>query len=215
MFFYKSDLLSIVNYIKFNLPLHGLRFLINNNNLYVTVQKRHILLLLQFLKLHSELQFNSLVDIFGLDIIFRKNRFNVIYSLVNYFTSVRLFVKLSCRKLENVASAINVFKAANWLEREVYDMYGIMFDNHTDLRRILTDYGFKGFPLRKDFPLIGYFQLRYDEIKERLVYEKVSLTQRYRFFSFTSPWNLPLKGLKYRVRIRKKKFRRRLVKHAS
>ncbi len=201
MFFSKDYLLYLANYIKFNFPNKDLRVVLNKNNLYVSVDATVLNLFLNFLKLNSTLQLNSLVDIFGNDLIYNKNRFNVIYCLLNCFTNVRLFVKISCSKFQNIDSSINIFNSANWLEREVYDMFGIYFNNHLDLRRILTDYGFKGYPLRKDFPLIGYFQIRYDEVQEKIVYEPVTVSQKYRYFKFSSPWNLPIKQLKYKILI--------------
>ncbi len=201
MFFSKDYLLYLANYIKFNFPVVDLRIVLNKNNLYITINNKSLNLFLNFLKFNSTLQLDSLVDIFGNDLIYHKNRFNVIYCLLNCYTSVRIFIKASCSKFENLLSATNIFNSANWLEREVYDMFGIQFNGHPDLRRILTDYGFKGYPLRKDFPLTGFFQIRYDEVQEKLVYEPVTLSQKYRYFKFSSPWNSPIKQLKYKILI--------------
>jgi NADH-quinone oxidoreductase subunit C len=201
MFFYKSQLIELSNLIKLTFSNAGLSLILNKNNLYISVNYNNLHLLLNFLKLNSVLQFNSLVDIFGIDLIYQKNRFNILYCLINYFSNIRIFIKTSSEKNLNLPSSSDIFDAADWLEREVYDMFGIYFDNHPDLRRILTDYGFKGYPLRKDFPLIGYFQLKYDEIQSKIVYESVTLSQKYRFFKFSSPWNQEIKQLNYKILI--------------
>jgi NADH/F420H2 dehydrogenase subunit C len=199
MFFSKSYLIYLAILISNGFASNGLRVLIIKNNLYINVHKKDCKLLLNFLKLHSSLQFSALVDLFGIDTLFQKNRFNVVYSLLNHFSNIRIFIKTSCSKLESLNSIVSIFKAANWLERETWDMFGIFFTDHPDLRRILTDYGFRGYPLRKDFPLVGYNQIRYDDIQERLVYEPVSLSQKYRIFFFASPWSLPVKAAFYKL----------------
>lgn len=199
MKFLKKDLLFYSNLILNVFSVKGLRIIINKNQLNIIVLKQHLQLLLAFLKYN--LQFNSLVDVFGLDLVYNKNRFIIVYNLISYKLNFRIIIKTSCNKFDKINSVINLFTSANWLERETFDMFGIFFENHTDLRRILTDYGFKGFPLRKDFPLIGYKQIRYDDIQNRLVYEPVTLTQKYRYFTFSSPWNLPIKQNIYKINI--------------
>ena len=128
-----------------------------------------------------------LIDICGVDWPARENRFDVVYHLLSPRLNQRIRVKLKTDETTPVASVVGVFPAANWFEREAYDMYGILFSGHPDLRRILTDYGFQGHPLRKDFPLTGYVEVRYDDEQKRVVYEPVELTQEFRSFDFESP----------------------------
>ena len=136
----------------------------------------------------SELGMTLLIDICGVDWPTREPRFDVVYHLLSLSEVGRLRLKVQVGEDEPVPSAVGVFPAANWYEREVFDMYGIEFSGHPDLRRILTDYGFRGHPLRKDFPLTGFVELRYDEARKRVAYEPVRLTQAYRDFDFLSPW---------------------------
>ena len=196
MKYLKKDLLYYSNLILNIFPSLGLRIIINKNQLNIVIIKEQLELFLLVLKTYS---FNSVLDIFGTDLLYTKNRFVINYVLISYKLNFRICVKISCNKFDKINSVSNIFLSANWLERETYDMYGIFFLNHLDLRRILTDYGFKGFPLRKDFPLIGYKQLRYDDIQNRLVYEPVTLTQKYRYFLFSSPWNQKLKPILYYI----------------
>ena len=186
MFFKKLNLIEVINYIIKNITILGLRTNVINNNVYFCIPNKFNLIFLNFFKNNSLLNFNCLTDLFGNDLIYTTKRFNIIYSLLNVFNNYRFFIKTTCSKLEKIFSSIFIFKSANWFEREIFDMFGILFLNHFDLRKILTDYGFKGFPLRKDFPLVGFKQLRYDEISQTLIYEKVLLTQKYRFFSLNS-----------------------------
>ena len=143
---------------------------------------------LQALRDDSELGMTLLIDICGVDWPAREPRFDVVYHLLSLSEVGRLRLKIQVGEDESVPSAVGVFPAANWYEREVFDMYGIEFEGHPDLRRILTDYGFRGHPLRKDFPLTGFVELRYDEERKRVAYEPVRLTQAYRDFDFLSPW---------------------------
>ena len=129
-----------------------------------------------------------LIDICGVDWPARESRFDVVYHLLSPRLNQRVRVKLETDEATPVASVVEVFSAANWFEREAYDMYGILFSGHPDLRRILTDYGFQGHPLRKDFPLTGYVEVRYDDELKRVVYEPVELTQEFRSFDFEFPW---------------------------
>ena len=133
-------------------------------------------------------QFEVLIDICGVDYPARVKRFDVVYHLLSPRKNQRIRVKLETDEVTPVPSALPVFPAANWYEREAYDMYGILFSGHPDLRRLLTDYGFEGYPLRKDFPLTGYKEVRYDDEQKRVVYEPVRLTQDFRQFDFESPW---------------------------
>lgn len=144
--------------------------------------------LVGFLKKNSECQFTTLVDITAVDYPGREKRFDVVYHLLSMNLNQRVRVKVYLAEDEMVPTLISLFPSANWFEREVFDMYGIPFAGHPDLRRILTDYGFKGHPLRKDFPLTGFNEVRYDEVQKKVVYEPVELVQEFRDFDFESPW---------------------------
>jgi NADH:ubiquinone oxidoreductase subunit C len=141
-----------------------------------------------FLKNHSIFLFKNLIDIFGVDFRFSKSYFNIYYNLVSNIYNYRIFLIINVLELSFTKSIFKLYKSANWVEREIYDFFGIFFLNHPDLRRILTDYGFNGFPLRKDFPLIGFFELRYDESEKCILYENIELSQEYRIFDFSTPW---------------------------
>ena len=156
--------------------------------LTVTVQLAHLDSFLEFLKTDAACRFSSLVDITAVDHPERDPRFDVVYHLQSMYQNQRIRVKAGVGEDEMVPSLIAVHPSANWLEREVFDMFGILFSGHPDLRRILTDYGFRGHPLRKDFPTTGYVEVRYDEAEKRVVYEPVKLVQDYRQFDFLSPW---------------------------
>lgn len=144
--------------------------------------------LLSFLKKHVLLQYSCLIDITAIDYLGLKNRFEVVYQLTSIVFNHRILLKTVVSPLTVLASSTLVFNSAGWLEREVWDMFGIFFSSHFDLRRILTDYGFQGFPLRKDFPLTGFVELRYDDELKRVLYESLELAQEFRFFDFQSPW---------------------------
>ena len=143
---------------------------------------------IDFLKTDRGCRFSTLIDITAVDHPERDARFDVVYHLLSMEQNHRIRVKTQVREDEMVASVTGVHASAGWYEREVFDMFGILFTGHPDLRRILTDYGFRGHPLRKDFPTTGYVELRYDEVEKRVVYEPVKLTQDYRQFDFMSPW---------------------------
>jgi NADH-quinone oxidoreductase subunit C len=143
---------------------------------------------LEFLRDDSSCQFDILIDICGVDFPGRSKRFEVVYHLLSLRQNLRVRVKVRAGEGEAVPSVVDVFPAANWFERETFDMYGVRFSDHPDLRRILTDYGFSGYPLRKDFPLTGYVEVRYDDEEKRVVYEPVKLQQEFRTFDFLSPW---------------------------
>ncbi|MEP3345501.1 MAG: NADH-quinone oxidoreductase subunit C [Litoreibacter sp.] len=142
----------------------------------------------EFLKTDRACRFSTMVDITAVDYPSREARFEVVYHYLSMYQNHRIRVKTAIREDEIVPSLCEVYPAANWFEREIFDMFGIMFSNHPDLRRILTDYGFRGYPLRKDFPTTGYVEVRYDEAEKRVVYEPVKLVQEYRQFDFMSPW---------------------------
>ncbi|PWC55869.1 NADH-quinone oxidoreductase subunit C [Azospirillum sp. TSO22-1] len=156
--------------------------------LMVTVQREQIVPALTTLRDDPRCLFQLLVDVTAVDYPERAERFEVVYNLLSIKHNQRVRVKACTDEDTPVPSAVPVFSAANWMERETWDMYGVFFDGHPDLRRILTDYGFEGHPLRKDFPLTGYVECRYDEDQKRVVYEPVRLTQDFRTFDFLSPW---------------------------
>ena len=158
------------------------------DELTVKVEAPHIVSLLTFLRDDAECRFQVLVDICGVDFPNRERRFDVVYHLLSLEKNHRIRVKVETDEATAVPSAVSVYPAANWFEREAFDMYGIVFADHPDLRRILTDYGFSGYPFRKDFPLTGYVELRYDDELKRVVYQPVQLVQEFREFDFMSPW---------------------------
>ena len=159
--------------------------------LTLTVKRDDIVAVLTRLRDDPALQFEILIDICGVDYPERRERFEVVYHLLSPRKNQRIRVKLATDENTAVPSAIPAFPAANWYEREAYDMYGILFSGHPDLRRLLTDYGFQGYPLRKDFPLTGHVEVRYDDELKRVVYEPVKLAQEFRSFDFESPWEGP------------------------
>jgi NADH-quinone oxidoreductase subunit C len=156
--------------------------------LTLTVEVDAILDVLAFLKSDPQCQFVSFIDICGADYPQRSKRFDVVYHLLSPRLNRRIRIKVETDEDSTVPSATSVFPGADWFEREAYDFYGILFSGHPDLRRLLTDYGFEGHPLRKDFPLTGYVEVRYDDEAKRVVYEPVELKQEFRSFDFTSPW---------------------------
>jgi len=156
--------------------------------LNVTVALANLVSFVEFLKKDGNCQFSSLVDITAVDYPSRAKRFDVVYHFLSMYQNQRIRLRVEVREEDMVPSIISVHPSANWFEREVFDMFGILFSGHPDLRRILTDYGFRGYPLRKDFPTTGYTEVRYDEVQKRVVYEPVSLVQEYRQFDFMSPW---------------------------
>ncbi|MDE1174060.1 MAG: NADH-quinone oxidoreductase subunit C [Parvibaculaceae bacterium] len=156
--------------------------------LCLVVQAAKIAKILKFLRDDSACQFTSLIDICGVDYPQRLQRFDVVYHLLSMRQNHRIRVKVRTDEETAVPSVVSIYPAANWFEREAFDLYGIIFSGHPDLRRILTDYGFHGHPLRKDFPMTGYVEVRYDDIEKRVVYEPVKLTQEFRNFDFLSPW---------------------------
>ena len=161
--------------------------------LNIEVAPSNIVAFIEFLKIDSSCRFSSLVDITAVDYPGREKRFDVVYHLLSMYQNHRVRLRMAIREEDTVASIVDVHPSANWFEREIYDMFGLLFSGHPDLRRLLTDYGFRGHPLRKDFPTTGYTELRYDEVEKRVVYEPVSLVQEYRQFDFMSPWE----GAKY------------------
>lgn len=156
--------------------------------LTLEVSLAHLEALVEFLRTDSACRFTSLVDITAVDHPNRAERFDVVYHFLSMYQNHRIRLKVAVGEEEMVPSLSAIHPSANWFEREVFDMFGILFSGHPDLRRILTDYGFRGYPLRKDFPTTGYTEVRYDEAQKRVVYEPVKLVQEYRQFDFMSPW---------------------------
>ena len=162
-----------------------------HDELTVEVSPASIVAFVEFLKANSRCKFSTLVDITAVDHPSREARFDVVYHFLSMYQNHRVRVKCALREDETIASITDVHASANWFEREVYDMFGILFTGHPDLRRILTDYGFRGYPLRKDFPTTGYTEVRYDEAAKRVVYEPVNLVQEYRQFDFCLLYTSP------------------------
>ena len=159
----------------------------------VNARRAEIVKVISFLRDDPICKFSSLIDICGVDYPSRERRFDVVYHMLSMAHNTRIRIKVMADETVPVHSITSLFPNADWYEREAFDMYGILFDQHPDLRRILTDYGFEGYPLRKDFPLSGFVEVRYDEERKAVVYEPVNLPQEYRSFDFMSPWE----GAKY------------------
>ena len=173
---------------------------IKHNNLYLNIETINLIEVLIFLKTDLSTKFKQLVDVTAVDYPEENKRFKLIYLLLSHEFNNRIILSYSINENEVVPSITQIFPSANWMEREVFDMYGIKFKDHPDLRRILTDYNFQGFPLRKDFPLTGHNEVRYNEEEKKVVYEPVKLEQNYRNFDYDSPWE----GTKYIREINKK-----------
>ena len=182
---------EIKNIIEGSANLRFEKIEIQNDNLICLSDVENLIENISQLKKHPELKFKQLVDILAVDYPSKEKRFEVVYLLLSHEKNLRISVKVRVRDDEKIFTLTNIFPSANWLEREVFDMNGIIFQNHPDLRRILTDYEFEGFPLRKDFPLTGYKEVRYDPEKKKVTYEPVKLQQAYRDFDFKSPWQRP------------------------
>jgi len=176
------------SYLTQCLPKFIQQFSVLKDELTLYVAPTAVIPVLTFLRDHSQCQFKSCMDISGVDFPEREKRFEVVYHLLSVRLGGRIRVKTYAGEADSVPSAISVFRGADWYEREVWDLFGVFFEDHPDLRRILTDYGFEGHPLRKDFPLTGYTEVRYDEERKRVVYEPLQLTQAFRNFDALSPW---------------------------
>tara|TARA_B100001179_G_scaffold217008_1_gene188487 strand:- start:130 stop:735 length:606 start_codon:yes stop_codon:yes gene_type:complete len=163
------------------------------NQLVIYSEIENIFEVISFLKNNEKCKFKQLIDITAVDYPKREKRFQLVYLLLSHENNKRIIINSDLAEDTKVQSITNIFPAANWMEREVFDMYGILFKEHPDLRRILTDYEFEGYPLRKDFPLTGFTEVRYSEDNKKVVYEPVKLDQNYRNFDFESPWE----GTKY------------------
>ena len=161
---------------------------IENNELLIETEENELLEVVQFLKSNEKCKFRQLIDIAGVDYPANEKRFELIYLFLSHEHNLRIKLLIKFQINQTIVSLTKIFPSANWMEREVFDMYGVKFKNHPDLRRILTDYGFKGHPLRKDFPLTGFNEVRYSEKEKKVIYEPVKLEQNYRNFDFESPW---------------------------
>ncbi|MEN9011870.1 MAG: NADH-quinone oxidoreductase subunit C [Yoonia sp.] len=183
-----TALQELGTHIEMKRPDCVLSWEVANDELTVTLAPSSIVSFVEFLKTDGACKFSTLIDITAVDYPTRGKRFDVIYHFLSMYQNHRIRLRTQIHEDEMVPSIIDVHPSSNWFEREIFDMFGILFTGHPDLRRILTDYGFRGFPLRKDFPTTGYTEVRYDEVQKRVVYEPVSLVQEYRQFDFMSPW---------------------------
>ena len=161
---------------------------IENEELLIVVDDNDLVDVVQFLKSNETCKFKQLIDIAAVDYPENEKRFEIVYLFLSHENNLRIKLSIKFQLAQSINSLTKIFPSANWMEREVFDMYGIKFKNHPDLRRILTDYGFKGHPLRKDFPLTGFNEVRYSEKDKKVIYEPVKLEQNYRNFDFESPW---------------------------
>ena len=166
---------------------------IKHNQLYLIINSKDLLDVILLLKTNKNLKFRQLIDITAVDYPDNQKRFKIVYLLLSHEFNQRIILSYFISENEKISSLTKIFPAANWMEREIFDMYGIKYNNHPDLRRILTDYGFEGYPLRKDFPLTGHNEVRYSEDEKKVIYEPVKLEQNYRNFDYESPWE----GTKY------------------
>ena len=166
---------------------------INFGQLFIEIDIEALYSTILYLKTNNKCRFKQLIDITAVDYPEKEKRFKLVYLLLSHENNLRILININIDEKLHVPSITKIFPSANWMEREVFDMYGISFKDHPDLRRILTDYGFKGYPLRKDFPLTGHTEVRYSEEHKKVIYEPVKLDQEYRHFDFESPWE----GTKY------------------
>ena len=183
-----SKLVDAIDLVKNSIQIFDCKVLVSNSELSIESSKSDFIKIILFLKDHPNTSFDVLVDICAVDYPDRKNRFEIVYQLLSISLNLRMKLKLQVKEDEPVESLSNIYPCANWYEREIWDLFGISFENHPDLRRILTDYDFEGFPLRKDFPLTGFVQVKYDDETQQVVNEPVKLDQEYRDFDNLSPW---------------------------
>ena len=166
---------------------------VKHDQIYLSIDSNDIIDVILFMKTNENTKFRQLIDITAVDFPEKEQRFRIVYLLLSHEFNTRVLIEFDISEGEKVPSLTKIFPSANWMEREVFDMYGIDFKDHPDLRRILTDYGFKGYPLRKDFPITGHNEVRYSEESKKVIYEPVKLEQNYRNFDYESPWE----GTKY------------------
>jgi NADH-quinone oxidoreductase subunit C len=175
----------------------GIKF----DQLSIEINIKDLCSVILYLKTNDKCRFKQLIDITAVDYLEKEKRFKIVYLLLSHENNLRIIININIDEKTIIPSITKIFPSANWMEREVFDMYGISFSDHPDLRRILTDYGFKGYPLRKDFPLTGHNEVRYSEEEKKVISEPVKLDQEYRSFDFESPWE----GTKYSKEIKNKK----------
>lgn len=191
-FIKKNNAYSLLTYILKLLPYKFIKKIVykeKENVINFFVKKENLNNFLLFLKNHSLLQFKTLIGITAVDYPEKLERFEVNYFLLSYKLNLRVIIKTTTNDITPLDSVSNIYKSAVWYEREVWDLFGVFFSNHPDLRRILTDYGFEGFPFRKDFPQTGFVEVRYDDQKKYVLYEPLELAQEFRSFDFISPWS--------------------------
>ena len=195
-----KDLKSLEQLINSQLTTKINSSVIKHNELKLIIDNEDLHNVILFIKNDSRIKFRQLIDITAVDYPENENRFKLIYFFLSHENNLRLNIEFYIKENDLVSSITSIFPSANWMEREVFDMYGISFNDHPDLRRILTDYNFSGHPLRKDFPLTGHNEVRYNEENKKVIYEPVKLEQNYRNFDYESPWE----GTKYLKEIIKK-----------
>ena len=195
-----EDLKKVEKIINSELSSKVQNSLIENHELLIEINEKDLVEVVQFLKSSEKCKFRQLIDIAGVDYPEADKRFQLVYLFLSHENNRRIKLSISFEQSQIISSITKIFPSANWMEREVFDMYGIKFKNHPDLRRILTDYGFDGYPLRKDFPLTGFNEVRYSEKEKKVIYEQVKLEQEYRKFDFESPWE----GTKYMEKVKTK-----------
>ena len=183
-----KNLKDLEKFINSELASKIQKSVIENNEFLIEVNESDLIDVVRFLKSNEKCKFRQLIDIAGVDYPEHDKRFELVYLFLSHENNIRIKLSIKFQSGQNIDSITKIFPSANWMEREVFDMYGIKFKNHPDLRRILTDYGFKGHPLRKDFPLTGFNEVRYSEKEKKVIYEPVKLEQNYRDFDFESPW---------------------------
>ena len=188
-----ENLKSLEKAINSELTTKILSSKIKHDQINICIEDNNLIEVMIFLKTHSSTKFKQLIDITAVDYPERDKRFKMVYLLLSHEKNSRIKIEFDIKEGEILSSLTSIFPSANWMEREVFDMYGVEFKDHPDLRRILTDYGFKGHPLRKDFPLTGHNEVRYSEEDKKVIYEPVKLEQNYRNFDYESPWE----GTKY------------------
>ena len=201
-----NQIKKLENFINSQLTSKIKKTILENNELTLYTEEEELIEVIQFLKSNENCKFKQLIDIIGVDYPQEEKRFKLVYLLLSHEHNLRIKIIIQFEIDKKVISITKIFPSANWMEREVFDMYGIRFKNHPDLRRILTDYNFKGYPLRKDFPLTGFNEVRYSEKEKKVIYESVQLEQNYRDFDFDSPWEGTkyLSGLKRTIKNEKK-----------
>ena len=188
-----NELNNLEKIINSELTSKIIRSEIKHNQILITIDENNLIEVLLFLKTNTVTKFRQLIEVTAVDYPEKEQRFRMVYHLLSHENNSRIVIDYYIKENKIVPSITNIFPSANWMEREVFDMYGIEFKDHPDLRRILTDYNFEGYPLRKDFPLTGHNEVRYSEEDKKVIYEPVKLEQNYRNFDYESPWE----GTKY------------------